>query len=94
MNVHKEFLRILEEEINPGQKIVGYNKSAHKAVNSIVQDLSDRVDRMCKQEYPEFDNMMKHLVEFTAPPKDGDYDDHVVRAMEAVYEYIVFGIKR
>jgi hypothetical protein len=34
-----------------------------------------------------FEKMMEGMQEFTKPPKDGDYDHHITKAMMSVYDY-------
>lgn len=38
-----------------------------------------------KRAFKEFMEIYPELDTFTAPPEDGDYDEHIQRAMESVY---------
>lgn len=58
----------------------------------ILWDVTDRLPIEPKKKKPEFkmsiEQAMKDLDEWTAPPKDGDYEAHTNNAMRAMYEYV------
>lgn len=43
---------------------------------------------------PKFEVVLEMLDEYTAPPKDGDYDRHTQEAMKAVYDIMLRSIKK
>jgi hypothetical protein len=55
----------------------------------MLEDLKQRL-----KDPPTFETVLGMLDEYTAPPEDGDYDNHTLKAMRAVYDIMMNHINK